>query len=91
MENEFEKPGRNYWKIITLSIITIAVLAFIGIYGYGLYQSYMTDKLNQAYNSGIIDVVNSIAKTGNIPLLDNSTGTLQVKQISIQQICTGKI
>ena len=68
----------NLWKIA--SIILIILLA--GYFGF----NYTKNKyLNQGYQAGQFNIINSIQQTGNIPYFENDT----IKTISISQICSG--
>ncbi len=88
METETTKKF-NKLKVYAI-IITVILLLVGGYFGYNYFGTRIaTTYYTEGYSQATIDIISNIQQTGSIPVFDNSTGQVEIKSLSLQEICQG--
>jgi heme/copper-type cytochrome/quinol oxidase subunit 2 len=87
--NEQVKDTNNTFMILMVIVLGIIGLIVAGVlsYKYSDYEDKQQTRIDNAKTEAIIQVVNSISQTGEIPYFDNSSGSMELKVISINDLC----
>ena len=73
--------------VIAVIILSIICLIFIGYFSYQQFGVYLNKVYTQGYNYGVQQTIVDINKNGLIPVIQNTTGNLTIKNIDIKTIC----
>lgn len=78
-------------KLITIIVIllSIALLVFVGIDIYGIYQDHLQQQFTEGYNQGQFDLINHQTQQKVHLYFTNQSGQVQVQSIDLNDICGG--
>ena len=76
-------------KLLIIIILSILVLIGIAYFSYEKFLVYKNKILIQAYNQGVLAEIVEINQKGIIPIIQNVSGNITIKNVDIKTICEG--
>jgi len=76
-------------KLLIIIILSILVLIGIAYFSYEKFLVYKNKILIQAYNQGVLAEIVEINQKGIIPIIQNVSGNMSIKNVDIKTICEG--